>query len=566
MSTVSRVYTSVRGLTVAIKDVNRFREILQILGRHGFGALITRLHLTETIGVKSLMEYTDDQDNTYSTPQRIRMAIEELGPTFIKLGQILSTRGDLIPAEVVAELSMLQDDVPEMLWDDVVAQIEGELSGVLEGLFSEFERKPLACASIAQVHNAKLGDTGEPVVVKVQRRNIADRIDSDLNILDFLARRSEAMVPELELMDPVGIVREFDKAIRKEIDFRNELQHIRKFITNFEGYEGVRIPNVFHELSTARVLTMQFMEGVKVTRAPAELNVDPYEVAPRMLHVLFKMIFQDGYFHGDLHPGNILIDAEGSIGLIDFGLVGRLSDSQRDNLMDIIIAMSREDYQSLARAFFDVGVKVPGVRYDYPAFEQDVVDVMQKHLEGRTLNEIDVGAYFGDLVAGAIRHRIKMPPAYTMVFKALMTIEGIGKTLAPNLNLLEEAKPVVRDLLIDRYNPRRMLRQGIDTLGAFSKFLRQFPVTATQLLHDAESGNLKLQVNVDRMEDYLAAQERQSLRQSRATMAAGSALAGAVAMHAGEGGLLGLNIPSFVLFAVTLALGGPLVLGLLRRR
>jgi ubiquinone biosynthesis protein len=270
MSTVSRVYTSVRGLTVAIKDVNRFREIVQILGHHGFGALITRLRLTETIGVKSLMEYTDEQDNTYSTPQRIRMAIEELGPAFIKLGQILSTRGDLLPAEFIAELSMLQDDVPEMLWDDVVAQIEGELDGVLDELFSDFERKPLACASIAQVHNAKLADTGQPVVVKVQRRNIADRIDSDLNILDFLARRAEAMVPELELMDPVGIVREFDKAIRKEIDFRNELQAIRKFIINFEGYDGVRIPNVFHELSTARVLTMEFVEGVKVTRSRRE--------------------------------------------------------------------------------------------------------------------------------------------------------------------------------------------------------------------------------------------------------------------------------------------------------
>jgi ubiquinone biosynthesis protein len=565
MSTVARVYTSVRGFTVAIKDVSRFREIVQILVKHGFGAIITRLNLTETIGVKSLMEYTDDEDNTYSTPQRVRMAIEELGPTFIKLGQILSTRGDLVPMEVVAELSMLQDEVPEMSWEDVVVQVEAELGGSVDKLYTDFVQKPLACASIAQVHRAKLAGTDTPVVVKVQRRNIADRIDSDLNILDFLARRAEAFVPELQLMDPVGIVGEFDKAIRKEIDFRNEIQHLRKFATNFEGYEGVRIPAVYTELSTARVLTMEFIGGVKVTRAPDEFGVDPYEIAPRMLHLLFKMIFKDGYFHGDLHPGNILVDGEGSIGLIDFGLVGRLSDSQRENIMDIIIAMIHEDYEALARGFFDVGIKVPGVRYDFAAFQQDVVDVMQKHLEGRTLNDIDVGAYFGDLVAGAIRHQIKMPPSYTMVFKALMTIEGIGKMLAPNLNLLEEAKPVVRDLLVERYDPRRMLRQGIDTLGAFSKFLRQFPVTATQLLHDAESGELELQVNIDRMDSLLLAQERQSRRQSQAILAAGSALAGAVAMQAGEGVLLGLNGPAFILFAVAVALGGPLVLGALRR-
>ena len=564
MSTVARVYTSVRGLSVAIKDVARFREIVRILVKHGFGALVTRLNLTETVGVKSLMEYSDDEDNMYSAPQRVRMAIEELGPTFIKLGQILSTRGDLIPPDVITELSMLQDDVPEMSWEDVSAQLSEELGGEISELFTEFTEKPLACASIAQVHRAVVAADGNPVVVKVQRRNIAQRIDSDLNILHFLARRAEAFVPELQLMDPVGIAREFDKAIRREIDFRNELQHIRKFVTNFDGYEGVRIPNAHVHLSTERVLTMDFIEGVKVTRAPDDFGVDPYAIAPRMLHVLFKMIFQDGYFHGDLHPGNILVDQNGTLGLIDFGLVGRLSDTQRENIMDIIIAMIREDYEALARGFFDVGVKMPGVRYDYPAFEQDVVDVMQKHLEGRTLNEIDVGAYFGDLVAGAIRHRIKMPPSYTMVFKALMTIEGIGKTLAPDLNLLEEAKPVVRDLLVERYDPRRMLRQGIDTLNAFSRFLRQFPITATQLLHDAENGELELQVNVDRMDELIRTRAREDRRRTRAILSSGSAVAGAIAMQAGEGALLGLNGPAFVLFAIALALGGPLVLGSLR--
>lgn len=566
MGTVARVYTSVRGLSVAIKDASRMREIVGILIHHGFGALVTRLHLTETLGLKSVMDYRDGEDSLYSTPQRVRMAIEELGPTFIKLGQILSTRGDLIPQEFIHELEQLQDDVPPMRWEDVEIQIRENLGGTVEDVFDDFNREPLACASIAQVHRARYRAADRDVVVKIQRRDIAERIDSDLNILQFLARRAESMVPELELLDPVGIVREFDKAIRREIDFRNELQHIRKFQKNFKDFERLHILEVFEKASTERVLTMEFIDGVKVTLAPEQLNVDPYELAPRMLKALFKMVFQDGYFHGDLHPGNILIKPDGTIAMIDFGLVGRLSEAQRDNVMDVIIAMIREDYDGLARTFFDVGIKVPGVRYDYPAFQQDVVEIMQKHIEGRTLNELDVGAYFSDLVAGAIRHRIKMPPAYTMVFKALMTVEGIGKTLAPDLNMLEEARPFARDMLAERYSPARLVKHGIDTTQAFTKFLRQFPHTATQILHDAEAGNLSFNVAVEGMEAQRANNLAAAKHQSRATVIAGALIAGAIAMQSGPGPLLGLNVPAFTLFAVAVTLAFPLVAGLLRRR
>lgn len=566
MGTVARVYTSVRGLSVAIKDASRMREIVSILVRHGFGALVTRLHLTDVVGLKSIMEYRDDEDSLYSTPQRVRMAIEELGPTFIKLGQILSTRGDLIPEEFVTELQLLQDDVPPMPWEDVAHQIHAQLGGEVEDLFESFQKTPLACASIAQVHRARYKAADCEVVVKVQRRHIADRIDSDLNILQFLARRAESLVPELELMDPVGIVREFDKAIRREVDFRNELQHIRKFQKNFADFEGMHILQVFGDASTAKVLTMEFIDGVKVTLAPQELDVDPYEIAPRMLRALFKMVFQDGYFHGDMHPGNILIQEDGTIALIDFGLVGRLTETQRDAVMDIIIAMIREDYEGLARSFFDVGIKVPGVRYNYPAFEADVIEVMQKHIEGRTLNDIDVGAYFHDLVAGAIRHRIKMPPAYTMVFKALMTVEGIGKTLAPDLNLLEEAQPFAREMLAERYSPTRLIKHGVDTAQSFSRFMRQFPHTATQLLSDAEAGNLHFRVAVDGERASRRAAEAAALRQARATIGAGALIAGAIALQAGAGPVLGMNVPAFVLFVVAAVFALPLVLGVVRRR
>ncbi len=565
MSAVTRVYTSVRGLSTAIKDMTRLREIVGVLAKHGFGALVTRMGLTETVGVKNIMEYADEDQVPYSTPQRLRMAIEELGPTFIKLGQILSTRADLLPAETVAELQQLQDDVPEMSVEVVREQATAALGKPLEEVFAAFDEQPLACASIAQVHLAVMADTGQEVVVKVQRPNIAARIESDLNIMHYLARRAEALVPELQLMDPVGIVDEFERAILKEINFRNEVANIRRFRENFRGFEGVRIPRVFDALCTPTLVVMERITGVKVTLAPEELDVDPYTVAPRMLRALFKMLFRDGYFHGDLHPGNILIDQDGTIGLIDFGLVGRLSESQRDDIMDILIGMSREDYAMVSRVFFDVGVKVPGVTYDYAAFERDVVEVMQKHLEGKTLHEIDVGGYFADLVGGAIRHRIKMPPTYTMVFKALMTVEGIGKTLAPDLNLLDEVQPFVKELLVERYSPRRLLKEGVDTLGSLSRFLKQFPHTATQLLRDAEHGRLTLKVDLQRIEELVEADQIGRKRLAHAVVAGAACIAGSLALDAGGPTLVGMSAPAFLLYVLAAIVGAPIVLGVLRR-
>ncbi len=553
------LYSGAKALTTAVKDINRLREIVAVLARHGFGELVNRLGLTETLGVKNLVATTDADDTPLTTAQQIRMAIEELGPTFVKLGQILSTRPDLVPPAVIEELSRLQDNVPEMPFEDVESVLVAELGGSISDHFAHFEPKPLACASIAQVHRAVLAHEGAEVVVKVQRPRIARRIDSDLNILHVLARLIEARAPDLALMDPVGIVNEFDKAIRKELDFTGERRNIGRFQMNFESFDGLRVPRVYDKVSTTRVLVMEFIRGVKITLAPEKLDIDPYDVAPRMLRALFKMVFQDGVFHGDLHPGNILILDDGTIVLIDFGLVGRLTPKQREHILDILIGLSRQDYELVSRVMFELGVKVPGVVYDYDAFEADVVEVMEKHLAGRTLSEIDVGAYFSDLVAGAIRHQIKMPPTYTMVFKALMTIEGIGKSLAPEVNLVEEAQPFVREMLAERYSPKRLMKEGIDGLDSLSRFLRLFPHQAGELLRDLNEGRTTVRLNPMGMDEALEAYRTQSRRRNRVLMFSACMLSGAVALNAPSPTLLGLPVPAWLLFG----LGGFIGLGVL---
>lgn len=562
---MANLYTSVRGLSTAIKDVGRLREIIGALVKHGFGAIVTRLEVEESIGVKGLMAYRDEADQPYSVAQRIRMAIEELGPTFVKLGQILSTRPDLIPIDLVAELQHLQDDVPIVAFDGIRQMVEAELGVPISERFTAFDDVPLASASIAQVHRAMLlpagGGEAVEVVLKVQRPGIAASIDSDLNILQFLAKQVEKQAPDLALMDPVGIVREFEKAIRRELDFANERRNISTFDANFRDFEGVSIPRVYDAASTSRVLTMELVKGVKVTVAAEKFDLDPYPIARTMLRALFKMIFRDGVFHGDLHPGNILIQPSAgdpktaNIVLIDFGLVGRLTRKQRENILDILIGLSRQDYQLVARVFFELGIKQPGVIYNYDAFEADVVEVMDRHLSGRTVGEVDVGAYFSDLVTGAIRHRIKMPPTYTMVFKALMTIEGIGKTLAPDLNLVQEAEPFVKEMLIERYDPQRLAKDGIDAVAEISRFMRNFPPLATGVLKDLGEGRVTLRHEVQGLDRLVLVHRHAQRQMTRTVLGAACIVGGALAL--GEAGPVVLGLPAIptVLFAIAGWLG-----------
>jgi ubiquinone biosynthesis protein len=242
-----------------------------------------------------------------------------------------------------------------------------------------------------------------------------------------------------------------------------------------------------------------------------------------------------------------------------------LSDAQRGRVLDILIGLSREDYALVSRTFFELGVKLPGVTYDYAAFESDVTEVMQKHLSGKTLSELDFAAYFSDLVTGAIRHRIKMPPTYTMVFKALITVQGIGQRLAPEVNLIEEAQPFVREMLAERYSPARLIRESVESLDALSGFLRQFPFTATQLLRDAEQGRLTVKVEPLGLAEAAEVHARSQQRLARSVGFGACMVAGATALGAPGPVVAGMSAPAFVLFALGVALGFPLLSSLLRR-
>lgn len=562
MSAVGKVFHNVRGFRTAIQDVGRLRQIVMVLARHGFGWVVSRLNLGEVIG-RQPVAVESASVPALSRGRRLRMALEELGPTFIKLGQLLSTRYDLVPTDIVEELQLLQDDLPPMPAEEVDAQLRNELGAPAEELFADFDTKPLACASVAQVHRAVLHD-GDQVVVKVRRRRIRRTIESDLSILKFLAARMAAAVPELGLIEPVGIVQEFERALTKELDFTHERQHIKRFRTHFSDFEGVTAPALVAHLCTAAVLTMEYVEGVKITLAPHVHAIEPHALASRMLRALFKMVFEDGYFHGDLHPGNIIVRSNGDIVLIDFGLVGRLLPSQRDRILDLLIGLSREDYELVAQVMFELGVKVPGVQYDFDAFEADVIEVMDRHITGQTLANVDLQAFFSDLMGGAIRHNIKMPPTYTMVFKALMTIEGIGKTLAPDLDVLAEARPFVQELSLDRYNPVRLAKEAGHSLSSANKLLRTASRSLPGLMREMEQGRMGVRIQSEQLEQMLEQQRRGARATMRATLFAASLLAGTLALDAPGPSVLGIHVVSFGAYLLAVASGIPLIASLLR--
>ena len=482
------------------------RQITTVLARHGYGHLVRGMtrgdaELAEQLGTTTAE--ASPEATRADLAERLPLVLQDLGPTFVKLGQILSTRHDLIPAEYCVALERLQDRVSPIALGEVRKVVETSLGAPVDSVFDEFSAEPLACASIAQVHTARL-KSGEEVVVKVQRPGVRETIEADLNILHLFARKIEDAFPEARAFGPAAVAHEFDRAIRRELDFTGEARNSARFAKNFESWELIHIPKVFTGRSTDRVLVMERLHGVKIVDAVGRHDMDP--IAREVVRMLFKQVFEDGFFHGDLHPGNLFVLDDKRIGLIDFGLVGRMSPSMRDALADLLLALSLRSHEGVARALYDISLKTDAV--DYTAWERDVSELMDQHLSSTSLADVDLGAVLRDIVDGAMRHNVRVPPDYTMFFKALMTVEGIGKQISPDLDIIAACQPYVEQLIARRYEPEALLRTTVDTMRAFGKLGRRLPVSLQQILQQIDERKLGIQVNDTHADRRLAQTER----------------------------------------------------------
>lgn len=499
-------------LLTAVRDLGRLREITGVLARHGFGEILGRMGLSS---LAPSVKEGDVEKKKIAWPVRVRLVIQDLGPSFIKLGQIASTRGDVLPSDLIVELKKLQDDVPAVPFGPVKKAIEESLGRTLEEVYVSFDEKPLATASIGQVHRARLraeldepgvDDEGKPlpneerdVVVKVQRPGVKEIVERDLELLHILAQIMDRSLEEAKIYDPVGLVSQFERSITAEMDFGIEAQNGERFRRNFLGNAKIGFPKSYKAASSRRVLTLEFFDGRKVYGAIEE-GFDRKLMAKNALGIVIKMIFEDGFFHADPHPGNIIIlgtkDAP-IIGMIDLGMVGRLSPEMRDKTIKLMVAAARNDPAAVADALYTIGR--PTKKIDMAEYRSEVGLLAEKYL-GRPLKEIELARLIKDLVDGAVRYGLEMPTDFMMVGKALMTIESIGKDLDPDLDVLGEAQPYFIDLLKKRYSPEEIGNELLRGAERFAGIAHDVPFHLREVLDDLRMGRLQIQTAETRIE------------------------------------------------------------------
>jgi ubiquinone biosynthesis protein len=475
----------------AARDLGRVRDISGVLARHGFGEVAARLGLGANRKAPST-ESPEESDGS-KLGIRIRKVLEELGPSFVKLGQIMSTRSDILPAEVISELRRLQDDVPPVSFDAIVEAVERSLGARLDEIYSSFDERPLAAASIAQVHRATLRSSDGPidVVVKVQRPGIQETIASDLDLLHTFATLLERAIPETRLYSPSGLVQQFDRAVTSELDFTLEAENAGRFSDNFRDFRNVRFPKVHREASTKHVLTLEYLDGQKVFDA-VKSGHSPRRLARLALDIIVKQVFEDGFFHADPHPGNVLVlgtPDEPIFALLDLGMVGRLSPKMRDLAVDLMVAAARQDYDGVADAIYAIGT--PAKKVDMNAFRAEVAILADRYL-GRQLKDLLISDLVRDLVQGARQFEIEIPMDFVLVGKAIMTIEGVGREIDPTFDVFEEAKPLFIDILKQRYSPERLGIELLRRLERIGGSTSNLPNQLGEVLDDLRLGRLMI--------------------------------------------------------------------------
>lgn len=486
------------------RHLHRYREIAGALARNGFGYVVGELGFPEAIPFLRNNERKDIHKKTIG--ERIRLMLEDLGPTFVKLGQIASTRPDLVPASIISELVHLQDKVPPFSYAEAVRIVEEELGGTIGDLFRTFPEQPIAAASIGQVYHAVLKD-GTSAAVKVQRPNIQRIVDTDLDILAEFARLAENRLEWARNYRIRDMVEEISKAIRAELDYAAEARMAEKFQIQCRQMKGVQVPDVYWDYTTRRVLAMQFMEGIPLSdrgRLEKE-NIDKKALARKLTDLIVHQILIDGFFHGDPHPGNILVLADGQVGLLDFGSVGKLSQDMRKQFAFFVISLRNQSTSGIIRAISSMGI-IPD-EVDMVQLRADVDDMRDKYY-ATALSRIRLGDAVNDLFGLAFRHRIRIPTEMTMLGKSLLTLEGVVVSLDAELSVLEVAEPYGRRLFVERYDPRKLYKKAVEDLPEFLEAAAEFPSSMRGMLATIRKGKLRFEVGIPELGIFLRSMDK----------------------------------------------------------
>ncbi|MCO5387414.1 AarF/UbiB family protein [Desulfosporosinus sp.] len=490
-----------------IRHIKRYRDVAKVLAHHGFGFFVEEMGLLHMLSLpKRLFTDTEEMD-PMSVGERIRSVIEELGPTYIKIGQIASTRADIFPQEILCELEKLQENVPSFSFEEVTEIIEEELGSSLEDIFSSFDKKVIAAASIGQVHRAQLRATGELVAVKVQRPRIKAMIETDLEILLDLAALAENRMKRMERLQLCDVVEEFAKSLRNELDYTIEGRNAEKIAKQFKNDKLVHIPSIYWDYSTRKVLTMEFVEGLRLNQFEA-LEKNGYDhkvIAEQLVRALFHQILIEGFFHADPHPGNIFLLRGGVISFIDFGMVGRLTLDMKHNFASLIIAMMRQNTESMIKAVLRIGIVPEDVNLSL--LGNDVDELREKYMDV-PMSRISLGEAISDLFEVAFRHQIRIPSDFTMVAKCLLILEGIVEKLDPNLSIMDMAEPFGIQLLKERYKPSTIAGRLWHNVSDYGDLLVDLPKQMKDLMRNLVRGRIRIEVSVPELDIFLRKLDR----------------------------------------------------------
>ncbi|MDR3540176.1 MAG: AarF/UbiB family protein [Desulfosporosinus sp.] len=489
-----------------IRHIKRYRDVAKVLARHGFGFLVEEMGLLHMLSLPKRLFTDTEKIDPLTVGERIRQVIEELGPTYVKIGQIASTRSDIIPEEILKELEKLQDNVPSFSFAEVRQIIEEELGTPLEKIFSSFDERAIAAASIGQVHRARLR-TGEVVAVKVQRPRIKAMIETDLEILLDLATLAENRMERMERLQLREVVEEFAKSLRNELDYTIEGRNAEKIAKQFKQDPKIHIPSIYWDYTTRTVLTMEFVEGLKLNQFEIleSKGYDRKAIAEQLVQALFHQMLIEGFFHADPHPGNIFLLNEGLISLIDFGMVGRLTLDMKDNFASLVIAMMRQSTEGMMKAILKIGIIPDDV--NLLVLGNDVDELREKYMDV-PMSRISLGEAISDLFVVAFKHHIRIPSDFTMVAKALLILEGIVEKLDPQLSIMDMAEPFGLRLLKERYRPSAMAGRVWHNLSDYSELLVDLPKQMKGLMKDLVRGRVRIEVSVPELDIFLRKLDR----------------------------------------------------------
>ncbi len=486
-----------------LRTIPRIKDIAFVLARHGFHQVAAYLQGPVTIRFRRLFRSSATAEASHDEPERLRLLLQDLGPTFIKFGQLLSARPDLVPDRYVVELVKLQDRVRPSPVREIREVITEDFGGEVEDFFREFDPQPLATASIGQVHRA-VTRQGDEVVVKVRRRGIARVVEQDIRVLHLLAD----ILREWDLFkvhDLQGLLRLFERAIRRELDFTHERFNLLKMRQKLRPADEVRIPRVHSELCSKRVLTMEYFPGKKLTAVqPDDLSAGRGEALARRLSVaVIRQIFEDGVFHADLHPGNLILMPDGQIGLIDFGNIGRCTAGMMDDLVLLIFYLIRRDYAQTARMVLRVGRVESDV--DVQELTYDLMEALDPYY-GVSMRDIDIGGLLQSFFDISIRYEVTLPPQYVLLARTLIALEGVVRGLAPGHEILSLVEPALLKVVRSRWSPSRILRDLESSVGEVLSSLRSAPIHFAEVLKRTAEGRLKFETtlrNTERLEKRL---------------------------------------------------------------